>query len=61
MKNAERFAATSVRLRTDEPGTNGELVRASISTKEDSIATDAANSPAVDAEPQPTLLAQLTA
>src|SRR5216683_912192 len=61
MKNAERFAATSVRLRTDEPGTSGDRVRASIRTKADSITTDAANSPSVDAEPQPTLLARLTA
>src|SRR5258708_20716583 len=53
MKNAERVAATSVRLRTAEPGTSGDRDRASIRTKADSITTDAANRPSVAAAPQP--------
>ena len=44
-QKAERFAATSVRLRTAEPGTSGDRDRASIPTKADSITTDAAISP----------------
>jgi len=53
VKNADRFAATSVRLRTDEPGTSGDRDRASIRTKAESSTTDAANSPSVDPERQP--------
>jgi len=60
-KNAERFAATSVRLRSDEPGTSGDRDRASIRTKADSITTDAANSPSVDPEPQPKSAPRLSA
>jgi hypothetical protein len=54
VKNADRFAATSVRLRTAEPGTSGDRDRPSIRAKADSINTEAANSPSVDTEPQPT-------
>ena len=53
VKNADRFAATSVRLRTDEPGTSGDRDRASIRTKAESSTTDAANSPSVDPAAQP--------
>ena len=60
MKNAERFAATSVRLCTDSPGTSGELLRISITTKADSITTDAPSSPTVDVDSQPTSAARLT-
>jgi hypothetical protein len=61
VKNAERFAATSVRLRTDEPGTSGDRDRASIRTKAHSITTDAASSPSVGPEPQPDSVPRLSA
>src|SRR5215216_2653648 len=59
VKKAERFAATSVRLRTAEPGTSGDRDRASIRTKAHSIKTEAANSPSVDTEPQPKSAARI--
>jgi hypothetical protein len=61
MKNAERFAAINVRLRTPEPGTSGDRDRASIRTKVDSITADAANSPSVHREPQPMSAPRLSA
>ena len=61
VKNADRFAATSVRLRTAEPGTSGDRDRPSIRTKADSIKTEAANSPSVDTDPQPKSAARLSA
>src|SRR6185437_7256466 len=60
VQNADRFAATSVRLRTEEPGTSGDRDRDSIHPKADSSAADAASSPSAGPEPQPNSVPRLT-
>jgi hypothetical protein len=53
VKKAERFAATSVRLRSAELGTSADRDRASIPTNAISVTTAATSSPSVEVESQP--------